>query len=150
MITPPTPLQRKEKDMLSGPLPVVLDQSAVTPEERKEEEIFSRQLVDRSLLHGPNRRLKELSLIVDVAWEFLKGFRALHFVGPCITVFGSARFDENHRYYQLARRMGLPVEALVAATNVNSPLPELFTTGQYNPRRARPTASISNCVRAPT
>lgn len=109
MITPPTPLQRKEKDMLSGPLPVVLDQSAVTPEERKEEEIFSRQLVDRSLLHGPNRRLKELSLIVDVAWEFLKGFRALHFVGPCITVFGSARFDENHRYYQLARRMGAEI-----------------------------------------
>ena len=50
---------------------------------------------------------------------------------------------------QLARRMGLPVEALVAATNVNSPLPELFTTGQYNPRRARPTASNAMDIGAP-
>jgi threonine synthase len=42
---------------------------------------------------------------------------------------------------QLARRMGLDVAALVAATNVNSPLPELFATGEYRPRRATPTAS---------
>lgn len=42
---------------------------------------------------------------------------------------------------QLARRMGLDVAALVAATNVNSPLPDLFATGQYRPRRATPTAS---------
>jgi hypothetical protein len=38
--------------------------------------------------------------------ECLKGFRALHFVGPCVTVFGSARFGSDHRYYQLARDMG--------------------------------------------
>ena len=38
--------------------------------------------------------------------EFIRGFRALHFVGPCVTVFGSARFDENHRYYHLAREIG--------------------------------------------
>lgn len=31
------------------------------------------------------------------------GFRALHFVGPCITVFGSARFAEDHPYYALTR-----------------------------------------------
>jgi threonine synthase len=42
---------------------------------------------------------------------------------------------------QLARRMGLDVAALVAATNPNSPLPELFATGAYRPRRAVPTAS---------
>jgi threonine synthase len=42
---------------------------------------------------------------------------------------------------QLARRMGLDVAALVAATNTNSPLPELFATGQYRPRRSNPTAS---------
>ena len=28
--------------------------------------------------------------------QFIKGFRTLHFVGPCITVFGSARFKENN------------------------------------------------------
>src|SRR5262249_9523341 len=31
---------------------------------------------------------------------------ALHFVGPCVTVFGSARFKEDHPYYELARTVG--------------------------------------------
>jgi uncharacterized protein (TIGR00730 family) len=38
--------------------------------------------------------------------EFIRGFRALHFVGPCVTVFGSARFKEDHPYYDLARKVG--------------------------------------------
>jgi hypothetical protein len=38
--------------------------------------------------------------------DFIVGFRALHFVGPCITVFGSARIGEAHPYYQLAREVG--------------------------------------------
>lgn len=50
---------------------------------------------------------------------------------------------------QLARRMGLPIEALVAATNVNSPLPELFATGAYRPRRSQPTASNAMDIGAP-
>lgn len=36
----------------------------------------------------------------------MRGFRALHFVGPCVTVFGSARFSEDHPYYRLARETG--------------------------------------------
>jgi hypothetical protein len=38
--------------------------------------------------------------------DFVAGFRALHFVGPCITVFGSARLPESHPYYEIAREMG--------------------------------------------
>lgn len=38
--------------------------------------------------------------------DFLTGFRALHFLGPCITVFGSARMAEAHPYYELAREVG--------------------------------------------
>jgi len=38
--------------------------------------------------------------------EFIRGFRALHFVGPCVTVFGSARFKDDHPYYILARDVG--------------------------------------------
>jgi uncharacterized protein (TIGR00730 family) len=41
--------------------------------------------------------------------EFLRGFRALHFLGPCVTVFGSARFREGHRYYEQAREIGAAV-----------------------------------------
>ena len=36
----------------------------------------------------------------------MRGFRGLHFVGPCVTVFGSARFAEEHPYYALARQVG--------------------------------------------
>ncbi|HSR66849.1 MAG TPA: TIGR00730 family Rossman fold protein [Acidobacteriota bacterium] len=57
-------------------------------------------------LRGPQRRGSELLRLFRISWEFLKGFRTLHFVGPCVTVFGSARFSENHRYYQLGRAAG--------------------------------------------
>jgi uncharacterized protein (TIGR00730 family) len=30
----------------------------------------------------------------------------LHFVGPCVTVFGSARFRTDHPYYELGREVG--------------------------------------------
>jgi uncharacterized protein (TIGR00730 family) len=61
---------------------------------------------ERSFLAGPRARLRELKLAVGFFLEFIKGFRALHFVGPCVTVFGSARFREDHPYYQLAREAG--------------------------------------------
>jgi hypothetical protein len=54
-------------------------------------------------LEGPRSRQFELGLAVRVFFEFLRGFRGLHFIGPCITVFGSARFKEGHRYYEMAR-----------------------------------------------
>ncbi|HEY7037899.1 MAG TPA: TIGR00730 family Rossman fold protein [Methylomirabilota bacterium] len=41
-----------------------------------------------------------------VFFEFMRGFRALHFVGPCVTVFGSARFKADHPYYDLGRELG--------------------------------------------
>lgn len=57
-------------------------------------------------LAGPHARLTELRRVGRIASEFIRGFRALHFVGPCVTVFGSARFREHHPYYLLAREMG--------------------------------------------
>lgn len=57
-------------------------------------------------LQGPQNRTSELARLFRISWEFLHGFRKLHFVGPCVTVFGSARFQEEHRYYQLARTVG--------------------------------------------
>jgi len=55
-------------------------------------------------LDGPHSRLKELKLTLQTMTDLIRGLRALHFVGPCITVFGSARFSEDHPYYQLTRR----------------------------------------------
>ncbi len=56
-------------------------------------------------LQGPKSRSFELWFAIKVFWEFLRGFRALHFIGPCVTVFGSARFKDGHRYYEMAQQM---------------------------------------------
>ena len=57
-------------------------------------------------LDGPKSRGFELNFAVRVFWQFIKGFRKFHFMGPCITVFGSARFKEEHIYYKAAREFG--------------------------------------------
>ncbi|MEO8196944.1 MAG: TIGR00730 family Rossman fold protein [Thermoanaerobaculia bacterium] len=66
----------------------------------------TRSVEERHFLSGPAWRLTELRRIFRIFFEFLRGFRHLHFVGPCVTVFGSARFPEGHRYYELAREVG--------------------------------------------
>jgi uncharacterized protein (TIGR00730 family) len=57
-------------------------------------------------LDGPKSRGFELFFAFRVFWQFIRGFRHLHFMGPCITVFGSARFKEDHIYYKSAREFG--------------------------------------------
>jgi len=66
----------------------------------------SEATTDRILLEGPHSRGRELWLVLRAVRDFIQGFRTLHFVGPCVTVFGSARFDESHPYYALAREVG--------------------------------------------
>ncbi|MBX3364339.1 MAG: TIGR00730 family Rossman fold protein [Phycisphaeraceae bacterium] len=61
---------------------------------------------DRRFLEGPRRRVEEFFRACRIFGEFIRGFRALHFVGPCVTVFGSARFSEDHPFYDLARQVG--------------------------------------------
>src|SRR6478609_1173491 len=57
-------------------------------------------------LEGPKSRSYELGFAWKVFRQFIKGFRTLHFVGPCITVFGSARFKENDFFYNKAKEFG--------------------------------------------
>ncbi len=57
-------------------------------------------------LQGPQRRGLELARAIRIFSECIRGFRRLHFVGPCVTVFGSARFGEDHEYYALTRHIG--------------------------------------------
>lgn len=66
-------------------------------------------LRDYDYLEGPKSRSSELAFTMRVAWQFIKGFRKLHFVGPCVTVFGSARFKAGHRYYTMAEKVGAAV-----------------------------------------
>jgi uncharacterized protein (TIGR00730 family) len=66
----------------------------------------TRDSQERQFLRGPRPRGAELGEAARIFAECVKGFRTLHFVGPCVTVFGSARFKEDHPYYVLARDLG--------------------------------------------
>ena len=63
-------------------------------------------------LEGPRSRWDNLKFVVQIACEFIRGFRALHFSGPCVAVFGSARFPETHPYYDLTRRLSAEIAKL--------------------------------------
>ena len=67
---------------------------------------------DRVLLDGPHSRWREILLIGRAIRDFVRGFRVLHFAGPCVTIFGSARFGEAHAYYPIARELGRRVSLL--------------------------------------
>lgn len=69
-----------------------------------------RKVVKESLyLEGPMGRLPELRFSLNVFRQFIKGFRKLHFIGPCITVFGSARFRDGHPYFEMAEAIGAAI-----------------------------------------
>jgi len=61
---------------------------------------------ERLFLSGPQPRLKELFRAFRIFFEIVNGFRHLHFIGPCVTVFGSARFQDGHPYYELTKQVG--------------------------------------------
>jgi uncharacterized protein (TIGR00730 family) len=67
---------------------------------------------EKQFLEGPHSRWQEFKFIVKVFAEFIYGFRKLHFTGPCITVFGSARFSESNPYYQQARELAGEISRL--------------------------------------
>ncbi len=58
---------------------------------------------ESGFLRGPRLRRRELGTILRVSRELLRGFRCLHFVGPCVTIFGSARIGETDPAYVAAR-----------------------------------------------
>jgi uncharacterized protein (TIGR00730 family) len=66
----------------------------------------SRSQAERVFLEGPSSRGHELYRAWQIFLELVRGFRALHFVGPCVTVFGSARFTEDQPHYRTARELG--------------------------------------------
>ena len=60
---------------------------------------------ERAWLSGADDLLVDFDRAVHIFNEFVGGCRSLHDIGPAVTVFGSARFEESHRYYQLAREL---------------------------------------------
>ena len=67
---------------------------------------------DEIFLEGPRSRFEEFFTLLRVMRDFLRGFRTLHFVGPCVTVFGSARIKPGDPHYELTRKMGAAIARL--------------------------------------
>ena len=66
----------------------------------------SRSHAEERLLSGRRAGRSELQSALQIFAEFIRGFRRLQGLGPCVTVFGSARFEEEHPYYRLAEEIG--------------------------------------------
>ena len=67
-------------------------------------------------LDGPRPRFHELKFAWSIFLQFIKSYRTLHFIGSCITVFGSARYKENDKYYKDAMEFGKQIAALGLTT----------------------------------
>ncbi len=81
-----------------------MEQEKIKPKKQPAEPIIPRK--EHVYLEGPKSRTYELKFAWKVFRELISSIRSLHFVGPCITVFGSARYKSDHKYYQCAEEFG--------------------------------------------
>src|SRR6266478_3907340 len=88
---------------------------------------------DEIFLEGPRSRFAEFCTLLRVMRDFLRGYRALHFVGPCVTVFGSARIKPDDPHYELALKMG----AAIARVGFTIELPFEQVSNRYLDRCVR-------------
>jgi uncharacterized protein (TIGR00730 family) len=82
------------------------------PESQESGLISPAERADEVFLEGPRSRFAEFCTLLRVMRDFLRGFRTVHFVGPCVTVFGSARVKPDDPHYELARKMGEAIARL--------------------------------------
>ncbi|MCS7085153.1 MAG: TIGR00730 family Rossman fold protein [Bacteroidia bacterium] len=52
-----------------------------------------------------DRRVMDTWQIFKIMAEFVEGFEKLSKIGPCVSIFGSARVKPDHPYYQLTVRI---------------------------------------------
>jgi uncharacterized protein (TIGR00730 family) len=64
------------------------------------------------MLAGRDSRSQELLRVLRISREFVRGFRALHHIGPCITFFGASRFGQDNAYYEPSRQLARRVAEL--------------------------------------
>ena len=89
------------------------DDSFTTPQESLSSTLtVPSERADEIFLEGPRSRVEEFITLLKVMRDFLRGFRTLHFVGPCVTVFGSARIKRDDPHYELGRKMGAAIAQL--------------------------------------
>lgn len=59
---------------------------------------------ERQLIEGPRTVLADLKRLLKITFEFVRGFHSFRNLEPCVTFFGSARFNQHHPYYKLAQQ----------------------------------------------
>ena len=91
-----------EQDMLSIVQEVFRPQSKI----KRLAHLSGRAHSETKYLAGRHSRLEEFLRLFRIFIEFFRGMRALHRVGPAVTVFGSARFREGHPFYDLGVKVG--------------------------------------------
>jgi uncharacterized protein (TIGR00730 family) len=96
-------------------------------------------------LAGPRSRASEAARVARIAREFIRGFRALHFAGPCVTVFGSARFSESHAYYATGRAVGERI-ARMGLTTMTGGGPGIMEAANRGAREAGGTSLGCNIM----
>src|SRR6201997_4340077 len=104
----PSAMGRNEVRVVQGEYQTDIEPGAAAPSAQT----TSSEPADEIFLEGPRSRLEEFFTLLRVMRDFLRGFRTLHFVGPCVTVFGSARVQIDNPYYELARKMGTAIARL--------------------------------------
>jgi hypothetical protein len=115
---------------------------------------------EKLFLSGRRNREADLESAVRFFLEFLHGFESFDFDQPCVTVFGSARLGESHRYYTLARGIGraLAQSGFAVMTGGGSGLMEAANRGAREsgglslgcniqlPREQRPNAYLDRFI----
>lgn len=101
---------------------------------RKSKPLFGRN--ESVWLQGPKSRGYELSFIFRVLLDLFRGLRGLHFTGPCVTVFGSARFQEGHVYYEKAREVSARIATELGLTIMTGGGPGIMEAANRGAREA--------------
>jgi uncharacterized protein (TIGR00730 family) len=84
-----------------------IDMNSNNPPSTKNYSLLGRvEGAEKAFLSGRRNREQDLESAVTFFLEFLRGFESFDLERKCITVFGSARFKEDHPYYCLARDLG--------------------------------------------
>lgn len=94
------------KQKICPDCPEITDEHQITEEEIRQQRVYELELEERSWLAGPRSRFHDLCSLFRVSLDFIRAYRILHFVGPCVTIFGSARTKPGTQWYELARKMG--------------------------------------------
>jgi uncharacterized protein (TIGR00730 family) len=86
---------------------------------------------EAQFLEGKHSRIWEFLRVIRIAFEFIRGFWVFHFIGPAITVFGSARLKPGTPYYDLAEKIGrlIAEEGFVTVTGGGPGLMEAANKG---------------------